>query len=186
MSTNKSCPHNCTYILLNDDFNPLRNIMRRTYKDKLNTNRQSTQVETWYFVSGWGWIVFFASQKLSCLINNCIHHEKKSVAIICEIFCNLNIPLANACVMNCFAINLLNKTAIIILHVAVKQAREISPIWKLGVNLIYDSWVSTLILFSRMSYQFLKKVIKVIRCHIKGKAISNKGLPGWETNPGKI
>lgn len=79
------------------------------------------------------------------------------VAIISEIFFNLNIPLVNACVMKCFAINLLNKTALIILHVAVKQAREIVPIRKLEESLIQDSWVSTLILFSRMSYCFFEK-----------------------------
>lgn len=41
--------------------------------------------------------------------------------------------------MNCFAINLLNKMSLIILHFAVKQAREIVPIWKLEESLIYDS-----------------------------------------------
>lgn len=59
--------------------------------------------------------------------------------------------------MNCFAINLLNKTALIILHVAVKQSKEIAPIRKLEESLIYDSWVSTPILFSRMSCWFFEK-----------------------------
>lgn len=59
--------------------------------------------------------------------------------------------------MNCSASNLLNKTALIILHVAVKQAREIVPIRKLEESHIYDNWISTLILFSRMSYWFFEQ-----------------------------
>lgn len=141
---------------------------------------------------GWGWILFFASQRLSLLTNICVQHDKsvvtaKKVAIICEIFCNLNIPLVNAFVMNCFAIDLLNKAALIILHVAVKQARQIVPTRKLEKSLIYDSlWVSTPILFSGMSCWFLKKVIKLIKYRIHNKDFCNEDLPEWEKNPGKI
>lgn len=88
--------------------------------------------------------------------------------------------------MNCFAINLLNKTALIILHVAVKQAREIVPIRKLEESLIYDSWVSTLILFSRVSYWFFEKGHQTYKMPCTDQSICNEGLSGWETNPGKI
>lgn len=124
--------------------------------------------------------------------NICIHHDKSivtanKVAIICEIFCNLNIPLVNAFVMNCFAINLLNKDALIILHIAVKRARQIVPTRKLEKSLIYDSlWVSTLILFSGISCCFLKKAIKLVKCHIHNKDICNEDLPEWEKKHGKI
>lgn len=56
--------------------------------------------------------------------------------------------------MKCFVINWLNNTVLIILHIAIKQAREIVSIGELAENLFYHSLVNTLILFSRMSYQF--------------------------------
>lgn len=74
--------------------------------------------------------------------------------IICKLFCNLNISLVNACVTKCFVIHLLDDAVLIIQHVAIKQAREIVPIRELEENPIYDSLINTLILFSRMSYQF--------------------------------
>lgn len=51
-------------------------------------------------------------------------------------------------------INLLNNTVLIALHDAIKQARKIVTIREQEEKLIYGSLVNTLILFSRMSYQF--------------------------------
>lgn len=74
--------------------------------------------------------------------------------IICKLFCNLNISLANAYIRKHFVINLLNDTVLIVLHDAIKQTRRIVPIRELEEKLIYDSLVNIAILFSRMSYQF--------------------------------
>jgi len=55
--------------------------------------------------------------------------------IICELFCNLDISLVNACGMKCFVINLLNNTVLIILQAARKQAKGIIPIRELQETL---------------------------------------------------
>lgn len=74
--------------------------------------------------------------------------------IICKLFSDLNISLANAYVRKHFDINLLNNTVLIVLHDAIKQTRRFVPIRELEEKLIYDSLVNIAILFSRMSCQF--------------------------------